>query len=853
MARIPSYETQQGLNPGSTPVVQLNNPVADELVNIGKQVTQVSNALIQRNQQKEDFKTENDARRLELELTDELQKQAAEMEPDGTGFHDKFISDVYKPKRDQFLASVPDRLKPKFEAMFSDDGGAASTEWSIRAATTERDQNYVYQRDEIKLAADQTAVAISMQPEAYDSLLTQGQSLIDASSLPRPEKDKLRRDWENTAQVAMLNTLLENDPQGVFRELGYDPRQLSPTTQFEVLSRAVQWQESADNPNAVSGKGATGLMQVMPATARDIAKQLGDANFPVGENDTLVQAYLTNPYVNKQYGEFYLRQQLRTFAGTRDPLEAALVAYNAGPAAAQKWVESGYNDKLLPKETRDYKANIMASIKASPVKGDPSSVKFVGLGAGVSTDLQSRVADAFSTVGLTKVKVNSGYRDAAHNAEVGGAKGSQHIQGNAMDIDVSGMKTTDKIELIKALSNSGITGIGVYGNSIHADLGGRRAWGPDHHADSIPAWAKPVLGQHLNGTTPPPRSVNQRYASLPYDSRQSFVSKADQLITQNAAAATKSNATQKVEIKRGMENELALIRTTGQPSGSFNSTDVATILGEDDYVSFERKRDVAQRTFTATSGISTMMPEDMETRFLEYTPDPAAPDFADQQSVQAAVQKEVDRVTRLRAQHPDQAALEFPEVKGTYASLQDQLVAGDAQPAAVQHFVSQMLDTQGQIGIAPEARAPVPNDWAIQIGKSLSRVPTVGGVAADGKKMTAADIRAAVQVQYEELQKYFGDYTDEVVVYALSEYKGLSKPTADLINGYMKAISAGGDPFRKRQVDQAIDNDQVEGFGNSRVGFGGSLFDPFGVNAGEAEETGLSPEEVLRQQNTVEE
>lgn len=852
MATIQTYTAQQGLNPGSTPNAQLTNPVADEMVNIGKQVTAVANTLIQRNEQKENFKVENDYRKMQLDLTAEMQAKAAEMQPDGTGFHDEFISNTFKPRRDQFLASVPDRLKPKFETLLADDGGADATEWSIKAATTERDQNYVFQRDEIKLAADQTAVAISMQPEAYDDLLGQGLTLIDASSLPTPEKDKLRRDWENTAQVAMLNQLLETDPQGVFRELGYDPRQLSPTTQFELVSRAVQWQESADNPNAVSGKGAVGLMQVMPATAREIAGKLGDTKFPAGENDTAVTAYLTNPYVNKRYGEFYLKEQLRTFANTRDPLEAALVAYNAGPATAQKWVESGYDDKLLPKETRDYKTNIMASIKSSPVKGDPSSVKFVGLGEGVSKDLTDRVADAFATVGQTKVKVNSGARDAQHNAEVGGAKGSQHLTGNAMDIDVSGMKISDRVELIKALSNSGVSGIGVYANSIHADLGGRRAWGPSHGADSLPAWAKPVIGQHLNGTTPPPRAVNQRYASLPYDTRQSFTSKADQLVTKTAAAATKSSAVEKVEVKRSMENNLALLRTTGQGDPNFNATNVATILGEDDYNTYIRKQDVAQQTFSATSGISTMLPEDMEARFLEYTPDPASPDFADQQTVQAAVQKEVDRVTRLRASHPDQAALEFPEVKGVYTALQDQLASGEAQPAQVQEFVGQMLDTQGQLGIAPAARAPVTSEWGMQIGRALSRVPEPAG-------RNAQDVRDAVQVQYEELKKYFGDFTDEVVVYALSEYKGISPVTAERINQLMKGISTGGDPFRRRDMDQAIDNDQVQGFsgfpnsGTTNI-FGTppwSEIYPFG--GGPATEAVPTAEELLRSTPTTEE
>ena len=854
MARIDTYTAQQGLNPGSTPVVQLNNPVADEMVNIGKQVTAVANTLIQRNEQKENFKVENDARRLDLELTRDLQTQAAEMEPDGTGFHDKFISEVYKPKRDAFLASVPDRLKPKFEAMFSDDGGAASTEWSIRAAAQERDQNYVWQRDEIKTTQEQLAAGIATNSPEYDNYLEQGKGLIAASSLPKPEKDKLYRDWENMAQVAMLNTMLTEDPQGIFRELGYDPRQLSPSTQFELLSRAVQWQESADNPTAISGKGAIGLMQVMPETAREIAGKLGDTSFPPPDaSRDAVERYMSNPAINKQYGEYYLREQLRTFSGARDPIEAALVAYNAGPSVAQKWIESGYDDKLLPKETREYKTEIMASLKSSPVKGDPQSVSFVGDVSGTSPDLQNRLKDAFATIGLTKVKINSGHRSKAENDAVGGADGSQHLDGNAMDIDVSGMKIADRIELIKALSNSGITGIGVGSNIIHADLGGRRAWGYATSAGGgeVPAWAKPVIGQHLNGTTPPPRATSQRYASLPYDTRNQFTTKADQLLTQRAAATTKSTAVEKVNVRRSMENELALVRSTGQGSGTFDDTNVSTILGEDDYITYQRKRDVAQRTFTATSGVSTMMPEDMGTRVAEYAPDPNAGDFADQQAIQTAVQKEVDRVAALRSRQPDKAALEFPEVKGVYEALQEKLVAGNAEPADVQGFVAQMLDTQGQFGVAPAARAPVTSEWAMEIGRSLSHTP-------EPTSKNRLEVRRAIQVQYEELKKYFGDYTDEVIVYSLSEYKGLSKPLAETIGAAMTAISTGGDPFRRAGIDAAQDQDQIEGFSGfpnsgTRNIFGTTPWSEIYPFGGGPDTEGLSTEEVLRQQNAAEE
>lgn len=87
------------------------------------------------------------------------------------------------------------------------------------------------------------------------------------------------------------------------------------------------------------------------------------------------------------------------------------------------------------------------------------------------------------------LKVNSAYRDPEHNAKVGGAKGSQHIQGNAFDIDVSDLSQDERISLITQARAAGFAGIGVYNNSLHFDVGGNRAWGPDYHRGSLPAWA----------------------------------------------------------------------------------------------------------------------------------------------------------------------------------------------------------------------------------------------------------------------------------------------------------------------------------------------------------------------------
>ncbi len=104
--------------------------------------------------------------------------------------------------------------------------------------------------------------------------------------------------------------------------------------------------ESGGNPVVSSPRGAIGLMQIMPATGREIARQLGI----IGH----VDARLFDPAYNIDFGAYYLARQLSRFRTTNATVtvERAAAAYNGGPGRLARHLRTG---QPLPMETMRYK------------------------------------------------------------------------------------------------------------------------------------------------------------------------------------------------------------------------------------------------------------------------------------------------------------------------------------------------------------------------------------------------------------------------------------------------------------------------------------------------------------------
>ncbi|WP_158045094.1 lytic transglycosylase domain-containing protein [Skermanella pratensis] len=130
-----------------------------------------------------------------------------------------------------------------------------------------------------------------------------------------------------------------------------------------ALVHSLIRQESTFNQNAVSPAGARGLMQLMPATAKQVANQLGMEH----TNGRLT----ADPEYNIALGSAYMRELLDRFNGS---YILAIAGYNAGPGRVREWLQANGDPRaegvdvvdwieLIPiSETRNYVQRVMEAL-----------------------------------------------------------------------------------------------------------------------------------------------------------------------------------------------------------------------------------------------------------------------------------------------------------------------------------------------------------------------------------------------------------------------------------------------------------------------------------------------------------
>ena len=168
---------------------------------------------------------------------------------------------------------------------------------------------------------------------------TDGLANVTTYAVPAP--------YATPGTTLMRTTTKPAMPSGTSR---YDDVIAKQATEHGVsvdLVRAVIQAESGFNPMALSPKGAMGLMQLMPGTAREL-----------GVNDPF------QPADNIRGGVTYLKRLLSRFDQN---VELALAAYNAGPGAVEKY-------RAIPpyRETREYVRKITSKPGVTTLVAPPA-------------------------------------------------------------------------------------------------------------------------------------------------------------------------------------------------------------------------------------------------------------------------------------------------------------------------------------------------------------------------------------------------------------------------------------------------------------------------------------------------
>lgn len=130
-----------------------------------------------------------------------------------------------------------------------------------------------------------------------------------------------------------------------------------------AFTHAIIRQESMFNPDASSPVGAQGLMQLMPATAKDVAKEIG-VRYRASQ--------LNDPDYNLRLGTTFVQNQLDMFNGS---YVLALAGYNAGPKHVREWIAQigdprspdvdpvDWVEEIPIAETRNYVQRIIESLQ----------------------------------------------------------------------------------------------------------------------------------------------------------------------------------------------------------------------------------------------------------------------------------------------------------------------------------------------------------------------------------------------------------------------------------------------------------------------------------------------------------
>jgi len=603
----------------------------------------------------------------------------------------------------------------------------------------------------------------------------------------------------------------------------------------DALHEAQKMQESGGNPNAVSPKGARGLMQIMP----DTAAQPGFGLSPLANID--------DPEANEAFGKQYMDKLIERYDGD---YTRALAAYNWGAGNVDNW---DGNLENLPAETRNYVTSILAnSAKQEPgrtiaprnelvLSSQPLQLRRDGTVYGDAYDRAAisaygwRVEQGLAN-DLTNAHENFKDDPAGFNNEVQTIRQKYLQDGNLDDpqlrevFDEQFLKRTQVYQLDiatrqqsrvrleqQSAANDALDARALeIGRQAYASGGNPQAGEviseqvataermidnavrqgaltPEQASKKKEALRKDVAigrvqGVYDNLQTPDAKEQfaiglledwaagKGELASLPYS-----VVKGQATVLANDARSQRNgrDAETRMEqqrIRQMVDSDLASLAATGKGVEGLSPEAVKAALPPTDYAKWQTGREKAGHIYAATAGMETASPQDISQRLELLAPVPGSPDFADQEDIFEAAQKKAAVILKARSTDPAKAASE------AFSNVADLEAAADpSDPVSMQQLVAARLQAQSAMGIDDLVQEPLTQAEAQRYANILNQ-------GADPRMQSRA-----MQGVMQEVANLYGEHGERVVTQILQR-RGVDREMAQFGASYFGRLGRGERP-----------------------------------------------------------
>lgn len=240
---------------------------------------------------------------------------------------------------------------------------SAQAGWISEQARQQRDKRFLAALD-----ASDVMEGIRSDPAATGAALDDPKNYPNLDPAQRQAYINAAKAQADTAGQLRITNEANFNPAGAAFTTGV---LVSPSHARIIFDRGMVPTESSGDPSAVSPKGALGLTQLMPDTARAQARKFGLADVAALDDDALKARLLSDKALNYRLGLSYFTDMASRYSGRIAP---ALAAYNAGPKEADRWYREAvaqfgpnfttaqYAQVVDFKETRDYIAKVGKSV-----------------------------------------------------------------------------------------------------------------------------------------------------------------------------------------------------------------------------------------------------------------------------------------------------------------------------------------------------------------------------------------------------------------------------------------------------------------------------------------------------------